>query len=126
MVPFTGFQHGAHLSPLVAAARAITEAAQSRLTYIHGAREDLRKESYQRGAVHPRLFDFFAALEADTAWEELVDASGDTLEDDLALLLDSIRENGLGRVYRIDLSHDDTPFSVVKVLIPRALLTIPA
>ena len=128
---FAGVSHvnvgyGAHLSPLVAAARAITEAAQSRLTYIHGAREDLRKESYQRGAVHTRLFDFFAALEADTAWEELVDASGDTLEDDLALLLDSIRENGLGRVYRIDLSHDDTPFSVVKVLIPRALLTIPA
>jgi len=34
--------YGAHLSPSVAASRAITEAAQARLTFIHGAREDLR------------------------------------------------------------------------------------
>ncbi len=33
--------YGTHLSPEVAATRAITEAAQVRVTRIHGAREDL-------------------------------------------------------------------------------------
>ena len=32
---------GTHVDKRVAAARALTEAAQSRLTFIHGAREDL-------------------------------------------------------------------------------------
>ncbi len=33
--------YGTHTDPLIAASRALTEAAQSRLTHIHGAREDL-------------------------------------------------------------------------------------
>ena len=37
--------YGTHLSPEVAATRAITEAAQSRLTFIHGAREDLHEQT---------------------------------------------------------------------------------
>jgi ribosomal protein S12 methylthiotransferase accessory factor len=128
--PLAGTSHvnvgyGAHLSPTVAATRAITEAAQSRLTFIHGAREDLREESYHPEARHDRLFRFFAGLEPDTAWDELLDGSSDTLEGDLALLLASMRDQGLPTAYRIDLSHDDTPFSVVKVVVPGTRLTIP-
>ncbi|KAA1249615.1 hypothetical protein F0Q45_14210 [Mycobacterium simiae] len=50
-VPFSG--SGLHHDPNVALARAITEAAQSRLTAISGAREDLPSAIYQRFArVH--------------------------------------------------------------------------
>ncbi|BBX73603.1 hypothetical protein MSHI_15090 [Mycobacterium shinjukuense] len=50
-VPFSG--SGLHHDPNVALARAITEAAQSRLTAISGAREDLPAAIYQRFArVH--------------------------------------------------------------------------
>ncbi|SOJ53742.1 hypothetical protein MSIMFB_01241 [Mycobacterium simulans] len=47
-VPFGG--HGLHHDPNVALSRAITEAAQSRLTAISGAREDLPIAIYQRFA----------------------------------------------------------------------------
>lgn len=50
-LPFTG--HGLHHDPNVALSRAITEAAQSRLTAISGAREDLPSVIYHRFArVH--------------------------------------------------------------------------
>jgi YcaO-like protein with predicted kinase domain len=50
-VPFSGC--GLHHDPNVALSRAITEAAQSRLTAISGAREDLSAAIYQRFArVH--------------------------------------------------------------------------
>ncbi|BBX96287.1 YcaO-like family protein [Mycobacterium lacus] len=50
-VPFSG--SGLHHDPNVALSRAITEAAQSRLTAISGAREDLPAAIYQRFArVH--------------------------------------------------------------------------
>ncbi|MCV7199628.1 YcaO-like family protein [Mycobacterium angelicum] len=50
-VPFSGF--GFHHDPNVALSRAITEAAQSRLTAISGAREDLSPALYHRFArVH--------------------------------------------------------------------------
>ncbi|VBA35558.1 YcaO-like family protein [Mycobacterium attenuatum] len=50
-VPFSGF--GLHHDPNVALSRAITEAAQSRLTAISGAREDLAPALYHRFArVH--------------------------------------------------------------------------
>ncbi|MGW6455089.1 YcaO-like family protein [Streptomyces sp. NPDC055078] len=44
---------GAHLDPYVALSRAITEAAQSRLTQITGSREDIHPAAY-RPAVHRR------------------------------------------------------------------------
>lgn len=47
-VPFAG--HGLHHDPNVALSRAITEAAQSRLTAISGAREDLPLVIYHRFA----------------------------------------------------------------------------
>lgn len=59
-LPFAG--HGLHTDPNVALSRAITEAAQSRLTAISGAREDLPPLIYQRFArVHS-----YAPLERPT------------------------------------------------------------
>lgn len=54
--PFCGF--GQHHDPNVALSRAITEAAQSRLTAISGAREDLPSAIYQRFA---RIHNFAPA-----------------------------------------------------------------
>jgi ribosomal protein S12 methylthiotransferase accessory factor len=55
-VPFSG--SGLHHDPNVALSRAITEAAQSRLTAISGAREDLPSAIYQRFA---RMHTYAAA-----------------------------------------------------------------
>ena len=48
--------------------QAITEAAQSRLTYIHGAREDLLPETYRFTDSHRRLERFFSRMPATEPW----------------------------------------------------------
>lgn len=71
-LPFTGF--GLHHDPNVALSRAITEAAQSRLTAISGAREDIPSAIYHRfarmhtyAAIRPPIRQLPAA--APTAWQ---------------------------------------------------------
>lgn len=117
--------YGAHLSPSVAASRAITEAAQSRLTFIHGSREDLSVENYESGPVHARLYRFFDRLDPTAAWETLADLSHADLEADLSRVLQTMPGLGLPRAHGIDMSHAASPIFVVKVVVPEALSTIP-
>ena len=110
--------YGAHLSPSVAATRAITEAAQARLTFIHGSREDLRKDQYQRSAAQARVVAVMSKLEPNARWDGLVDGSTDDLDTDLHAVLGTMRASGLTRVYRTDMSVPELPFAVVKVWAP--------
>jgi len=114
------FGAGAHLSPTVAATRAITEAAQSRLTFIHGSREDLTEEAYRGGSGHTELLSFFHDLAADTSWGSLDDLSSDDLATDYERVLAGLRDLGVKGVYAVDLSRPELPVSVVKTLIPGA------
>ncbi len=112
--------YGAHLSPIVAATRAITEAAQARLTFIHGSREDLRKDQYQRSAAQARVVAVIGKLEPNAGWEELTDWSTDQLETDLQAVLATMRGHGLARAYCVDMSPPEMPFAVAKVWAPEA------
>lgn len=47
--------HASHPYPAVAAEKAILEAAQARMTFLHGTREDLRPAQYRRSPAHDRL-----------------------------------------------------------------------
>jgi ribosomal protein S12 methylthiotransferase accessory factor len=114
------FGTGAHLSPSVAAIRAITEAAQSRLTFIHGSREDLHQQAYQRGANHEALLAYFTALRTDTTWTELDDHASDDLRHDIARAVAAVRTLGFPGAYVADLSQDKAGVSAVKVLVPGA------
>src|SRR3546814_5735653 len=82
---YVNIGHGSHLDPAVAACRAITEAAQSRLTFIHGAREDLSPASYRFDPAHRRVFAFFDGLRGDLPWPSLASAATGDLGDDLRL-----------------------------------------
>jgi len=114
---------GAHLSPTVAAARAITEAAQSRLTFIHGSREDLEREAY-RGR-HETLYDLFGALVGDHLWSDLADVSTLDFDTDLRLVLQTMEEFGLDRVYRCTLTPNDCDYTVVKVAVCETRMDFP-
>jgi ribosomal protein S12 methylthiotransferase accessory factor len=109
---------GTHLNPTVAAIRAITEAAQARLTFIHGSREDLTPEAYEFSAVHERLRSFFEIQRGDLAWSAIVDRSSRDLEQDLRTVLRDLRTAGHGDVYRIDLTNPRFGIPVVKMLVP--------
>ena len=109
---------GTHLSPQVAASRAISEAAQSRLTFIHGAREDLASSAFDPSASVDKIQRFFSAFEPEVAFDGLADPSRPSLEDDLDAIIDALRQAGLHQIYRADLSRPNVGIPVVKVLVP--------
>lgn len=51
--PAAMYGFGCHLSPEIALTRAVTEAAQTRLSYIAGARDDLRDDIDDAGTARP-------------------------------------------------------------------------
>ncbi|WPL16505.1 putative methanogenesis marker protein 1 [Thiorhodovibrio winogradskyi] len=110
--------HGAHLSPTVAATRAITEAAQSRLTFIHAAREDLDAQSYRLTPAHERLVAFFTQRQGDLPWDDLADHATDDLGLDLALVCRGLAAAGYDRVLRVDLTRPELGIPVVKMIVP--------
>ena len=103
--------HGAHLDPVVAMVRAITEAAQSRAVSIAGSRDDnftldRRRRSASRlgrpgPAAIPRCSD-----------------AGDTFDADLRTLLRRLERSGLDRVIVTDLRQAAFGLDVVKVWVP--------
>jgi ribosomal protein S12 methylthiotransferase accessory factor len=106
---------GTHLSPAVAAIRAITEAAQSRLTFIHGSREDLTEDAYR--SPHDVAYSYFCDLEPDTTWNDLEDRSSEDMLADYERLIAEFRR-GRQSIYRVNLSRDIAGISVVKIVMP--------
>jgi ribosomal protein S12 methylthiotransferase accessory factor len=121
--PFSSSSHisigyGSHLSPVVAASRAITEAVQSRLTYIHGAREDLSQAAYTSDSAQTRLFAIFDGLKGDTDWQTISDDSSPDLTEDYARVLERIVGAGYRNLFRADLTRPHLGIPVVKVIAP--------
>lgn len=112
---------GCHLSREVALTRAITEAAQSRLTYIVGSRDDLSHSDYER-AEGQELFDLvqddWEKSKARHEFKNVPSNAAATFESDLARLLMRLREAGLPRVIAVDLTDDRYGIPVVRIIIP--------
>lgn len=106
--------HGCHLNAVRAAIRAITEAAQSRLTYISGARDDV----YPKTFIAPlpddlrRCFTIvpekIAANQADVPQQ---------LPEMLTHILARLRGMGVGSAIAVRLSDETMPFAVVRMLV---------
>lgn len=111
--------YGCHPSPAVALARALTEAAQTRLAYISGSRDDLLPEEFA-AACRPELVAEAAAELASI--EETVDFPAEpavhSFFDDLALILTGLRRAGLEQAALVDLSQPAYGIPVVKALVP--------
>jgi ribosomal protein S12 methylthiotransferase accessory factor len=108
--------YGAHLDAEVALVRALTEAAQSRLVYIAGARDDVFRDDLAR--VHRA--DSAHALAAVRAREATVDApAGIDAGDPLGALLEQLAAAGLERVLRVELTAPAMDgVAAVRVLVP--------
>jgi len=112
---YQGF--GCHLAPEIAIARALAEAAQTRITYIAGARDDFFPFDYAR-ATDP---DAVAAL-----WQQAAAPCDDpALFDDLpriaapslgAAVVELVAR--AGQVIAVDLTHPAIGAPVVKVIVP--------
>ncbi len=113
---YQGF--GAHLVPEVAIARALTEAAQTRLTYIAGGRDDFFPFDYERATDPDLLRDMWDRLAAPC--DDPVDARDlprhETrgLGEDLDVLVGLAGES----VIAVDLTLKSLGVPVAKVIVP--------
>jgi ribosomal protein S12 methylthiotransferase accessory factor len=107
---------GCHLDSRVALLRAITEAAQSRLTHIAGSRDDMF--SYHTRA-HPDDMRLAVKLAQQSGYRPFgaSDQSTSTFENDLTALLRSLVAVGVDRVAVVDLSRSGMGIPVVKVVV---------
>lgn len=111
---------GAHLEPMVALARAITEAAQVRATLIAGARDDLCEADYAEPAAMRLRFlvEMLAHGEPRRDWATLpTRASGCSARDADALLAGAERA-GAKQIACVAVSDADLPIAVVKIVVP--------
>jgi len=113
---------GTHLSPVVAMSRAITEAAQARLTVIAGSRDDNPPGAYAASqgmwTVRDSRNMVFAAPPARAFSGMARRPETDTFEGDLQVMLEALCGIGVDRVVLIDLTKEDIGIPVVKVVVP--------
>lgn len=112
---------GCHPNRAVALARALTEAAQIRLTYITGNRDDLHPSDYEetpQEKLGGALLDAASQAAAPRSFLEVSTFDADDVARDVSWLLDRLRSAGMARVVAIDLTRDDIDIPVVRVTIP--------
>jgi ribosomal protein S12 methylthiotransferase accessory factor len=111
---------GCHPVPEVALTRALTEAAQTRLTLISGARDDQPRSNYaavqapEVAAQAAQLLDEPAAGD----FAATVGADHDDIADDLQWVLDRLRAAGADEVLMVDLTREEFDISVCRIVVP--------
>jgi ribosomal protein S12 methylthiotransferase accessory factor len=120
--------YGCHLSKDIAATRAVCEALQSRLSFIHGGRDDLLKRyelfaemsDKERVEYAERLQRDVSRRDAIIDFEEIPDSSDSVtdLSSALELMLGTLERNGIRRVLRVVFTSPEHPLQVLRVLAP--------
>ncbi|MDD1730458.1 MAG: YcaO-related McrA-glycine thioamidation protein [Methanospirillum sp.] len=112
---------GTHAVPEIAILRALTEAAQSRATQIHGAREDTQEGHMKRQIGYDRT------KRLNKKWFEngdTIDLAGmysyrsDDFLDDIIYTLKQLEAVGITRVLVTDLTRPEIGIPVVRVIVP--------
>jgi YcaO-like protein with predicted kinase domain len=111
---------GCHPTREVALIRALTEAAQSRLTAISGSRDDQTRTMYRttQSAATLALHRLEAAEPGTEDFAAVPSHTGRSTESDLAHVLARLEAIGVSRVAMVDLSRPRLPVSVVRVIVP--------
>ena len=112
---------GCHLDPALAVTRALTEAAQSRLAVIAGAREDFTAQAYRRDSSYQQLKEMFKTWSGRRPTEDfdVVSSSSTASTDgDLRQIMNGLADAGLDLIFAVELAPDGFPFSVTKAVVP--------
>lgn len=111
---------GSHLKPEIAATRALTEAAQSRVVQIHGAREDTNRESIVRTIGYDRLRrmnGYWYGTTKSIGIDELEDSSSDSPVKNIETVIERLG-NAAKKAIIVDLSRNGVKVPVVRAIIP--------
>jgi ribosomal protein S12 methylthiotransferase accessory factor len=112
---------GTHTSARIAVMRALTEVAQSRLTQIHGAREDttlaeMRKRiGYDRAK---RINGYWYRDNGTIPYGNVTSSDSDDFKKDIEFIIESLKKQGLDRVIVVDLTREEIGIPVVRVIVP--------
>ena len=112
---------GTHPSRAVALLRSLTEAAQSRATYISGARDDMWRESYARLSNPDTLRrnrDWLTRPVGDRPFQAAPTYESSDLSDDVAWELARLRSAGVREVVVVELTRPEFRIPVVRIVIP--------
>ena len=112
---------GCHPSRGVALSRALTEAAQSRVTYISGSRDNVYREDYERAHDSEQILSRQLAWQhqpARRSFREVPDRPSPTLRQDVLWELERLRAVGVTSVIALDLSLQPWGVAVVRVVVP--------
>jgi YcaO-like protein with predicted kinase domain len=120
--PYATSGMGCHPSPVVALCRAVTEAAQSRLTLISGVRDDMFRASYRpspaaREQAAALREHWRMSLSATHAFAEIPDICTDSIEGDLRAVVSALAVRGL-TAWWVDLGQPGAEFSVGRAVVP--------
>ena len=119
---YEGF--GAHLDPAIAIARALTEAAQTRLTYIAGGRDDFFPFDYARATDAELLAARWARVtspcDEPVVFDDLpgMARAPRSLGDALERLVELVCAAGATQIVAVDLTHPELDVPCAKVLVP--------
>jgi YcaO-like protein with predicted kinase domain len=116
-----GVGTGCHPSRAVALLRALTEAAQTRLTMISGARDDLSTNQYAKSfdpQQHATMLESIEGTSGTRRFQDGVTFEADTLNADVTWELEQLRKAGISQVAAIDLTKPAFNLPVVRVVIP--------
>ncbi len=111
---------GCHPDRGIALSRALTEAAQSRLTIIAGSRDDC-PPAYYRRVRDPDALAAGVNAASDRGRRSFLDVpnvAADDIGADVAGALDRLRAVGVDRVVMVDLTRPDVGIPVVRMVVP--------
>jgi ribosomal protein S12 methylthiotransferase accessory factor len=116
--PELGF--GCHADRDIALARALTEAAQARLTRISGARDDFDVTSYRPAARAARQESArrWMCAPARGGFRAPAGLAGPTLRHDLDAALERLSAAGISQVCCVDLRQPEFDIPVVRIVVP--------
>jgi YcaO-like protein with predicted kinase domain len=112
---------GCHADRAVALSRALTEAAQTRLTYIAGVRDDLSPAEYRAAPgddIRGALLDALARETAPVPFAAAPDFASDDLAEDLRRSLARLASAGIARAVAVDLTRPEFGIPAVRLVVP--------
>lgn len=113
--------YGCHPDRAIALLRALTEAAQSRLTTIAGSRDDMFHDEFDLAQSPDALRGERALLEPVGSMRRFSSAptfDRETLNEDVALELELLRGVGVHSAVLVDLTRPELGVPVVRVVVP--------
>ena len=116
------FGNGCHPTREVALLRALTEAAQARVTFISGSRDDFPVHSWEPSFRRRRrgtlVDDLSSSHPPSVSFDSVPSFSAPSLADDLCWLLGRFRTIGIDEVIAVDLGKQALGLSVMRIVVP--------